>query len=329
MSSLDFLRLHTASRRTRHLVGVSGGADSTALLHLLVDAGWRNLVVCHLNHRLRGAASSGDQRFVERTAAKLGLPCESGGADVRRLMKTSGTSLETAARMARHAFFASCARKHRCRRLMLAHHADDQAETVLWNLLRGSRGPRGMKSGHLMTMDGIGMQVIRPLLHVRHADLVAWLRERNLTWREDATNAEAIGVRNRMRNEALPLLARITGRDPVAALVRAADDMAEIDAMERDLVGAARVLDPTGRIHIPALRALPVPLQRRALHDFLTNHGITGIDRALLDRALALLDPATAAAANLPGGARLRRRAGRLQIEKAGSGPLAATQHPT
>lgn len=328
MSPLECLRLHGASRRARHLVGVSGGADSIALLHLLVDAGWRNLVVCHLNHRLRGAASSGDQRFVERTASKLGLPCESGGADVRRLMKTSGTSLETAARMSRHAFFASCARRHRCRRLMLAHHADDQAETVLWNLLRGSRGPRGMKSGHLMTMDGIGMQVIRPLLHVRHADLLAWLHERKLPWREDATNAEAIGVRNRMRHEALPLLARITGRDPVAALVRAADDMAEIDAMERDLVTAARVLDPAGRIHVPALRALPVPLQRRALHDFLTSHGTTGIDRALLDRALALLDPATAAATNLPGGARLRRRAGRLQIENPPIGAPLAGQDP-
>jgi tRNA(Ile)-lysidine synthase len=298
-------------------VGVSGGADSIALLHLLVDAGFRNLVVCHLNHRLRGAESSGDARFVKRLASNLDLPCECGSSDVRRLMRASKTSLETAARMARHAFFADCARKHRCRRLLLAHHADDQAETVLWNLLRGSRGPRGMKPQQQMMMDGVKLTVMRPLLSARRADLHAWLIERNLSWREDATNSEAIGVRNRIRNEALPLLARITGRDPIAALVRAAADMAEIDAMEHDLVAAARVTDPSGRLHIPVLRTLPTPLQRRALHEFLIGHGIANIDRALLDRALDLLDSSAPASVNLPGDRRMRRRGGRLWIDDA------------
>jgi tRNA(Ile)-lysidine synthase len=174
-----------------------------------------------------------------------------------------------------------------------------------------------MKPQHPMLMDGVKLTVMRPLLSVRRAELHAWLHERNLSWREDATNTEAIGVRNRIRNEALPLLARITGRDPVTALVRAAADMAEIDAMERNLVAAARVTDPSGRLHIPVLRTLPTPLQRRALYEFLIGHGIADLDRTLLDRVLGLLDPSAPASVNLPGDKRMRRRGGRLWIDGA------------
>lgn len=316
---LDPSRLHVpwisqAARRARWLVGVSGGADSVALLHLLHRAGFRNLVVCHLDHRLRGRASTGDARFVERLAAQLDMKCESARADVREMMKQSGESLETAARHARHEFFATCARKHRCRRVLLAHHADDQAETVLWNLLRGSHGLKGMKSAHEIAVDGFKLELIRPLLGIRRADLVAWLRAHRLKWREDASNLEAIAVRNRLRHEALPLLAEISGRDPVAALVRGAHDTADREEMENELLHQAKVLDPQGRMHLGALRALPRPLQRRAIADYLSNKGVGEIDRTLLDRALALLDPAAAPAINLPGGRQLRRRAGRLLV---------------
>jgi len=108
--------LAKASRRARWLVGVSGGADSVALLHLLVEAGFRKLVVCHLDHRLRGRASTEDARFVRRLAEKLGLPHEIGRSDVRARMERCSESMETAARNARHDFLAECAVKHRCRR---------------------------------------------------------------------------------------------------------------------------------------------------------------------------------------------------------------------
>src|SRR5690606_11858726 len=165
----------------RWLVGVSGGADSVALLHLLVESGFRNLVVCHLDHRLRGRASAGDALFVRRLAEKLGLPCESGRADVARRMEECGGSLETVARHARHEFFAECARRHRCRRVILAHHADDQAETVMWNLLRGSHGLKGMEeTRELITGSGDVLEIHRPLLAVRREALVAWLEARRL-----------------------------------------------------------------------------------------------------------------------------------------------------
>src|SRR5690606_25021228 len=115
-----------------------------ALLHLLHRAGFSKVIVCHLDHRLRGRASTADARFVADLAAKLGMESEMGVAGVGKLARQTGESLETAGRRARHAFFAACARKWRCPRLLLAHHADDQAETVLWNLLRGSRGATGM-----------------------------------------------------------------------------------------------------------------------------------------------------------------------------------------
>ena len=316
LNETDIPWLAGASRRARWLVGVSGGADSVALLHLLVEAGFRNLVVCHLDHRLRGRASTADARFVRHLAERLGLAHEIGRTDVRARMKKRGESMETAARGARHRFFGECAVKHRCRRLLLAHHADDQAETVLWNLLRGSHGLKGMRQEHRMRVEGGGvLQLIRPLLGVRHADLTAWLLARGLAWREDASNAEAVAVRNRLRHEVFPLLSEITGRDPVAAFVRGAADDALREEAEREMLARASVLDPQGRLHLPALSQLPPALRRVALADFLAGQGVTAIDRALVESAVAMTSPSHAAAINLPGGGRLRRRAGRLWIE--------------
>jgi tRNA(Ile)-lysidine synthase len=307
-------------RRGRWLVGVSGGADSVALLRLLVAAGFRQLIVCHLDHCLRGRASTADARFVRQLAQELGLPCETGRTDVRALMRQRGESLETAARHARHGFFAKCAAKYRCRRILLAHHADDQAETVLWNLLRGSHGLKGMREEQTITMAGKPMRVVRPLLGLRRAALAGWLTAHGHGWREDASNREPLGVRNRLRNEALPLLREISGRDPVAAIIRGAQDCAEMQAIADEALAAARVLDPQGRLHLPALRRLPPALQRAALRAFLHDHRIMAVDRDLLDRACALIDAAGPAVVNLPGGDRLRRRAGRLWIESITAG---------
>jgi len=304
--------LASASKRSRWLVGVSGGADSVALLHLMTRAGFRNLVVCHLDHRLRGRASAGDARFVTSLAKTLGHPCESTVVDVAKF--AAGESLETAARRARHAFFADCARKWRTRRLVLAHHADDQAETVLWNLLRGSHGIRGMNPVKSLAVGRLTLEIHRPLLDIRRADLVRWLRENRLEWREDATNAGPFAIRNRLRNEAIPLLDSITGRDAAASLAAHAGDAREHREILEWAVGRANALDPAGRIHLPAFRALPAAIRRAVLAAYL---GAVRVDvsRELLARCLALADPAGPRAANLPGGRVLRRRAGRLFID--------------
>jgi tRNA(Ile)-lysidine synthase len=303
-----------ASKRRRYLVGVSGGADSIALLHLLVEHGFSNLVVCHLDHRLRGKASTGDARFVEKTAKRLGLPFELGRTEVAALSRANGCSLETAGREARHAFFAECAKKHRCPRVLLAHHADDRAETALWNLLRGSHGVKSIRPAQTIRANGRALELIRPLLGVRRSELRDFLTQRGIAWREDATNAEGIAIRNRLRLEALPLLEDIAGRDVVPALLRAADASLDQEAIVAWSLEKANVRDPQGRLHVPALRALPEALQRAAIHRYLSEHRIAGLDRDLLDRALALLDPANPAVLNLPGGRHLRRRAGRMEV---------------
>ena len=297
------------------LVAVSGGADSVALLHLLIESGIRNPVVCHLDHRLRGRASSADARFVARLAGKLGLRCEVGRTDVRAMMKETGESLETSARRARHAFFASCARKFRSGRIFLAHHADDQAETVLWNLLRGSRDLKGMREIQRLVVSGTEIEIVRPLLEFRHRDLIAWLRSRRLSWREDASNRQPVAIRNRLRNEAIPLLDAISGRDAVASLIRCAADAAERAETEAWSLDAANLLDPQGRLHLPAMRKIPAALQMAAIRTLLTRHDVPDVDRGLLERAASLMDPANPASVNLPGGGRIRRTAGRLWIE--------------
>ena len=167
----------------------------------------------------------------------------------------------------------------------------------------------------LTTESGLELRLIRPLLGLRHAGLVEWLRARAHRWREDASNCEPVAVRNRLRHEVFPLLDAISGRDAVAAFVRGAADAAECEDGEHELLARARVLDPQGRLHLPELRKLPQTLQRRALRQFLLDHGITAIDRALLERALGLLDIARPAAVNLPGGGKLRRREGRGWVE--------------
>ena len=304
-----------APKRRRYLAGISGGADSVALLHHLHRHGVRDIVVCHLDHGLRGRASAGDARFVQKLATRLGYPWESGKAQVESLAKENGNSVETSAREARHAFFAICSRKYRCPRLLLAHHSDDQAETILWNLLRGSRGLSGMKEVQTLAMGGRPMECIRPLLGTRRENLRAWLTANDHSWREDATNTEPFAARNRLRNEALPLLAEIAKRDVTDSLVRAVDASVEAKAIETWAVKQAEVLDPQGRLHLPKLRTLPPAVQSACIYEFLRSSGVPDLSREVVQRSMLLLDPAAAPAANLPSGFILRRRAGRLSLD--------------
>ncbi len=310
--SADGSWFSAAPRRRRYLVGVSGGADSVALLHLLVGHGFRNLVVCHLDHRLRGRAAAADARFVVRLAGGLGLPVELGRADVARAAADAGESVETAARRVRHEFLAGCAARHRCPRVVLGHHADDQAETVLWNLLRGSHGVRGMAAVRTMVVAGRRLEVCRPLLGWRREELRQFLRDRRLAWREDASNLAPDTPRNRLRHEALPLLCALAGRDVVPALARAAAAGADHAAILDWALARARVRDPQGRLHLPALRRLPPALQRAALHRYLSDLRVPDLDQAAVARCHGLLEPGGPPAVALPGGRRLRRRAGRL-----------------
>lgn len=294
----------------RHLIGVSGGADSVAALHWLYEQGFRRLIVCHLDHGWRGKESQADAEFVRGLAGRLQLACEIATAGP----ESGKGSPETLGRMARHRFFAACAERWDCRNLILGHHADDQAETVLWNLLRGSHGATGMRTGSEIEMDGERMMVLRPFLDVRKAELLEWLESRGIVWREDTSNSEPIAVRNRLRGEALPLLEEIAGRDACRAFTRLADSGAELREIERWAVDQAAVMDPAGRIHLPRLLALPETLRRSCLYRTLRTAGVPALSSADLDRLAVVVSEG--GALDLSGGWRVRRRQGRLLIER-------------
>src|SRR6266513_1211014 len=149
-----------------YLIGVSGGRDSVALLHWLINLGYKKLIVCHLNHQLRGRSSDADARFVEELAAKCRVDFELSAANVRALAKKKKMSIETAAREARYSFFAKAAKRHGRRTIFLAHHADDLVETFLLNLIRGAglTGLAAMRDVSSRHIDGIELTILRPLL---------------------------------------------------------------------------------------------------------------------------------------------------------------------
>ena len=188
----------------RILVGVSGGPDSTALLHLLHRSAplWSiTLGVAHFDHCLRGAASSADARWVADLAASLKLPYYLGKEDVRYHKESKKISLQTAARELRLKFFQKIRQEHGYRLLALGHTADDQVELFFLRLLRGA-GPEGMKG---MWADN-SMGTIRPLLGTSKARIVDWLETESLPYRTDDSNLSRNYRRNQLRLDLLPQL---------------------------------------------------------------------------------------------------------------------------
>jgi tRNA(Ile)-lysidine synthase len=200
---LSLRRGETAGPGDRVGVGVSGGADSTALLLLLLELREKLgivLSVVHFNHKLRGKSSKADEKFVARLAAKHGLTVHVGRADVAAKAKRERANLEDTARRARYAFFAQLVEKGHVTHVVVAHTADDQAETVLAHILRGT-GLAGLGAIH-----PIAGHIVRPLLEVRRSELRAYLRSRRQAWREDMSNRDTTKMRARIRKKLLPLL---------------------------------------------------------------------------------------------------------------------------
>ena len=298
--------------REKKLVAVSGGRDSVGLLYALHEAGHRNLVVCHLDHRLRGRASAGDAAFVKRLAEKLGVACESGAVDVKEAATGAGVSLETAGRQERHRFLADCARRHRCRLVLLAHHADDQAETVLFNLFRGSSGLRGISTMTEIRVPGFRQPLCleRPLLAVSRAELDAWMAAREIKFREDATNGGTEPVRNKLRHLLLPAICEAMGRDVRPAICRAAEIASSEQAFLDALVMPA-AQEPT--LDTRPLAALPLALQRRTILLWLKAQGFPGTGFDEVEAVRGMLDPGSGPArVNLPGNRFVRRTRGKL-----------------
>ncbi|MDD5169964.1 MAG: tRNA lysidine(34) synthetase TilS, partial [Syntrophales bacterium] len=185
------------------VAAVSGGPDSVALLiilNLLASEFKMSLIVAHMNHRLRLEADE-EERFVRNLAAAMGWPYESESADIEKIRRRFGMSTEEAAREARYAFLDRVAQSHGASRIALGHHKQDQAETVLMNIIRGS-GVAGMKG---MTPQREG-RYIRPLLFVDRDDIIEFLQEQGSNYKIDHSNSDPVFMRNRLRHCLMPIL---------------------------------------------------------------------------------------------------------------------------
>ncbi|MBQ2953588.1 MAG: tRNA lysidine(34) synthetase TilS [Clostridia bacterium] len=276
------------------LAGVSGGADSVALLHLLAQAGVQVTAV-HVNHGLRGEASDGDEAFVADLCNRMNVPlCTYRAAPP----ENPG---EDWARRARYAFFRQAAEETGVHAIALAHHRDDQAETLLMHLLRGSglTGLCGMAPD--TTIDGL--RILRPLLAYPRNELQAWLAEIGQPWREDVSNADPRYLRNALRGDVLPRLeALLPGAAERIAntAVLLAEDEAVLHALAEDFLAE----HPGDALPIDALRAQPVGLQKRILRAWWVREasptGERGLSARQTQELLDLLEARASARCNLP-----------------------------
>ncbi len=290
------------------------------MLHAIWHAGYHKLVLCHLNHGLRGDESDDDAHLVRQLAEAFDLPFELGHTDVPARMKEKKESMELAARRSRHTFFAKCSNIHNCSRVLLAHHADDQAETILHNLLRGSAGLSGMPfSNQLQIPPAPGapeqpLQLLRPLLHIRRSEINLYLDHHKLNYREDSSNREAITTRNRLRLKAIPMLNDIMDRDIAVSILRAHEISNAQQQAIHAILNEQNLFDPQGRIFLPKLRQLPEALQLSAIHQYLKNKKVPDLSQDVIARCHSLINDPNTAKVNLPGGYHFQRKEKRLFV---------------
>lgn len=326
-------------RRGPVLVAVSGGPDSVALWHFLIaEAGRRGkagsprpVIAAHVNHGLRGAESDGDARFVRALAKRWGVPLlETRLGSRATAARPSSTGAGAAAspgaseaslRSARYAALHALAREAGADRIFTAHTADDQAETVLFRLVRGA-GLRGL--GGMPVRGRVeGLRVMRPLLHAAREQVLDYLRRNKLRYRIDSSNLSPEPVRNFLRLEILPRLRERMNASAREAILRAADAIRETDgylaAESRRLFPTLARRDGEGKISLDAATLLEYPkllrsyLFRDAVQEL--NGDVRNLAATHIDALHSLVTPPNRRAVDLPGGLRARRERGRVHLE--------------
>ncbi|MCD8337835.1 MAG: tRNA lysidine(34) synthetase TilS, partial [Lachnospiraceae bacterium] len=319
---------HMIEPGMRVIVGVSGGADSVCLLNVLERYRREvpySLLAVHVEHGLRGRESLEDADFVKALCEKLSVPCQLVHARVRQRAKEEKLSCEEAGRAERYRIFHEAAEAWGADRIAVAHNQNDQAETVLWNLARGS-GLQGL--GGIRPVQG---DIIRPLLFTERKDIEAWLRAKALPWRTDRTNLETDFTRNRIRLRLLPQMEEELNGQAGRHIAEAAGRLREIqDYIDKKTdEAAAKCLRESA-----ALDEMAVPSVWILLDNY--NKEETLIREELLKRALrkcgGMKDVGAAhiqmlerlagmdcgKSCDLPGGIRAVREAGILRFQKRG-----------
>ena len=331
----DALAEHDLAGR-RILVALSGGPDSLTLLHALHSA--RNdcgltLYGAHLNHKLRGAESDADAEFAVSAFAQVGIPFSCESADVAAFRDKRRLSLEDAARQVRYAFLADAAEQHGADAIALGHTADDQAETVLMHIIRGSGldGIRGMQTLDTRRIAGLSerqgdgkgkaIALFRPLLNTTRAQTHAYCAALGLTPRIDSSNASPEFLRNRIRLELMPLLEQMNP-SMKTALLRLAQNATQDSDYIRERVAAVwdGVAQMTGEGHnkVVALDTVALLREHPAIQGYVLRHAIEAIGGEVTQRhilgAIRLLNGAPSKTLNLPGQLRLTTDYGKAFI---------------
>lgn len=240
------------------LVGVSGGADSVCLLHalsVLKEKTGIRIAAAHLNHQIRGEEAERDAEFVKELCRKWKIPCYIKNADIPSSAAELGVSEETAGRLQRYRFFRELCEEHGFDRIATAHNRNDQAETILMRVIRGS-GIDGLSGIRYVRRDG----VVRPLLDVERGQIEAYCRENDISYCTDSTNNDEAYTRNRIRHRLLPILQEEFNPNITAALANMAENMAEDGEF---LSGYANRL--YHRINSPAPGQKPIVLDMETL----------------------------------------------------------------
>jgi tRNA(Ile)-lysidine synthase len=269
---LDYIRRHELLRPgDRVAAAVSGGADSVALLRLILELRAELgiiLSVAHFNHRIRGEASDDDERFVHQLAQHHGLELHVSSGDTPAHANRTKQSLETAARGLRYSFFQDLISCGAVSKIMTAHTLDDQAETVLMRIVRGT-GTSGLAGIYPRLKVGEHRgEIVRPLLGVRRCEIEEYLRALGQAWREDATNLDVKHIRNKVRHALLPLLEREFNPSVRQRLA----ELAEIARVEEehwdDILASTRSPLTSGErvsLDLDKMRAIPPAVQRRII----------------------------------------------------------------
>ncbi len=315
--------------RDVHVVlGVSGGADSVAMLRLASAAklragGTGRMYVAHLNHRLRGLEADQDATWLAELCREFELPCEIGCADVAALAGRQGDGLEAAARSARYDFFRETAQRLGARFVAVAHTADDQIETVLQRLLRGT-GVAGLAGMPPVRPLSPAVQLVRPMLGARRREVLQYLTEIGQDFRTDSSNADRRLTRNRLRGELLPFVRREFNAEVDEAILRLAQQARGtqqlVANLAEKLVERAIIVSPEQlRIDCRCLANEAPLLVREACKAAWTAAGWPLQDMGFSEwqqlQSLISSD-ALAGSRNLPGGFRAERRADQALISK-------------
>ena len=286
----------------RVLCAVSGGADSMCLLHLAFSRGC-DVTAAHFEHGIRGAESLRDARFVETWCREQGIPFVLGQGDAPRYAKEMGLSLEEAARELRYAFLLKTAEALGAAYILTAHSRDDNAETLLFNLIRGS-GTAG-----LCGIPERRGQLLRPLLHVSRAEIEAYLSAHSVPHVEDSTNASDDYTRNLIRHRVVPLLREINPRFPEAAARTARLAGQDEDCLSGLASDFLRAHFRDGSLPLKELSALHPAVASRAVRQLLP-----GLSMERTEAVLAFIGKSEYGVLELPGRV-LRREQGRLYLD--------------